>query len=176
MQVARYLGAAGILATGRSQHALAELSSLGADQTISLLQPEQALLEAFRSAFHQSRVNIVLDYLWGTSAELLLKAAAGHGAAAGETRIRFVQIGAMSGHSIFLPAQALRSSGLELLGSGLGSLSVPQILAALTRMFAASAQVPFPIATEPVPLHDVEAAWTRPSGDRRIVFLPAFGS
>ncbi len=80
-----------------------------------------------------SGVQVVLDYLWGPSAELILKAAAGHGSPEGEPRIRFVQIGSISGNAITLPAQLLRSSGVELLGSGLGSLSAQQILQSLTQ-------------------------------------------
>ena len=72
IQVAKYLGASKIIATGRNEQALAELAVLGADETISLSQPEEDLLRSFRSAL--SGVQVVLDYLWGPSAELILKA------------------------------------------------------------------------------------------------------
>ena len=149
------------------------MAALGADETISLNQPEEDLLRSFRSALQQgSGVQVVLDYLWGSSAEAILRAAAGHGASEGEPRIRFVQIGSMSGNTITLPAQLLRSSGVELLGSGLGSLSSGAILQSLTTMFAAESKVRFAIDIDPVPLAKVEEAWTRKDGQRRIVFLP----
>jgi len=172
IQVAKYLGASRIIATGRSQEALAALSSLGATDLISLNQPEEKLVQSFRSAMQGSGVQVVLDYLWGSSAEAILKAAAGHGRAEGEPRIRFVQIGSISGSTIPLPAQLLRSSGVELLGSGLGSLSSKAILQSLSTMFAAVSEVPFVIDIDPLPLAGVEQAWTRTGDERRIVFLP----
>lgn len=170
VQVAKYLGASKIIATGRNEQALAEVAILGADETISLNQPDDNLLRSFRSAL--SSVQVVLDYLWGSSAELILKAAAGHGSLEGQPRIRFVQIGSISGNAITLSAGLLRSSGVELLGSGLGSLSGQQILQALNAMFAAASAVQFAIDVDPVPLANVEEAWSRKGDERRIVFIP----
>jgi NADPH:quinone reductase-like Zn-dependent oxidoreductase len=170
IQVAKYLGASRIIATGREEQVLAQLGALGANETISLGQPEENLLRSFRSAL--AGVQVVLDYLWGPSAELILKAAAGHGSPQGEPRIRFVQIGSISGNAITLPAQLLRSSGVELVGSGLGSLSAQQILQSLTKMFAAVTKVHFAIDINPVPLAKVEEAWTWKDDGRRIVFIP----
>jgi NADPH:quinone reductase-like Zn-dependent oxidoreductase len=170
IQVAKYLGASRIIATGRDEQVLAQLSVLGANETISLRQPEENLLRSFRSAL--AGVQVVLDYLWGPSAELILKAAAGHGAPQGEPRIRFVQIGSIGGNAITLPAQLLRSSGVELLGSGLGSLSAQQILQSLSEMFAAVNKVHFAIDIHRVPLAKVEEAWTWKDDGQRIVFIP----
>jgi NADPH:quinone reductase-like Zn-dependent oxidoreductase len=169
VQVAKYLGASKIIATGRKEEALAELPALGATATISLSQPEEVLLRSFKSVV--PGVQVVLDYLWGPSAELILKAAAGHGSPEGEPRIRFVQIGSISANAITLPAQLLRSSGVELLGSGLGSLSSQQILQSLRVMFGAVSKVPFAIDIDRVPLQKVEEAWMR-KDERRIVFIP----
>jgi NADPH:quinone reductase-like Zn-dependent oxidoreductase len=169
IQVAKYLGASKIIATGRNEGALGELGALGADETISLRQPQDALLRSFRSVL--AEVQVVLDFLWGASAELILKAAAGHGSPVGVSRIRFVQVGSISSGVIALPASVLRSSGVELLGSGLGSLSSQQILQSLRAMFAAASAVQFAIDVEPVPLARIEETWMR-QGDRRIVFIP----
>lgn len=172
IQVAKYLGASKIIATGRGdREALEGLAALGADEIISLSQPHEDLLRSFRSALHESGVQVVLDFLWGPSAEAILAAAAGHGSLEGEPRIRFVQIGAISGNTITLPAGLLRSSGLELLGSGLGSLSAQAILQSLSTMFAAESRMRFAIDVDPVPLSKVEEAWTRKE-ESRIVFIP----
>jgi NADPH:quinone reductase-like Zn-dependent oxidoreductase len=171
IQVAKYLGASKIIVTGRNQKALAGLAGLGATETISLSQPHEDLLRSFRSALHESGVQVVLDFLWGPSAEAILAAAAGHGNPEGEPRIRFVQIGAMSGNTITLSAGLLRSSGVELLGSGLGSLSSQAILQSLSAMFAAESKMRFAIDIDPVPLSKVEEAWTRKE-ENRIVFIP----
>jgi NADPH:quinone reductase-like Zn-dependent oxidoreductase len=170
IQVAKYLGASRIIATGRDEQVLAELAVLGADETIPLRQPEENLLRSFRSAL--ASVQVVLDYLWGPSAELILKAAAAHGSPQGEPRIRFVQIGSISANAINLPAQQLRSSGVELIGSGLGSLSAQQIRQSLATMFAAVSKVRFAIDIHPVPLARVEEAWTWKDDGRRMVFIP----
>ncbi len=170
IQVAKYLGASRIIATGRDEQVLAELGVLGADETISLRQPEENLLRSFRSAL--GSVQVVLDYLWGSSAELILKAAAAHGSPQGEPRIRFVQIGSISANAITLPAQQLRSSGVELIGSGLGSLSAQQIRQSLATMFAAVSKVRFAIDIHAVPLARVEEAWTWKDDGRRMVFIP----
>jgi NADPH:quinone reductase-like Zn-dependent oxidoreductase len=172
IQVAKFLGASKIVATGRNSEALAESLALGATEIISLHQRKDALLRDFRAVLHEEPgVQVVLDYLWGPSAETILKAAAGHGSPAGEPRIRFVQIGSISGGVIPLPAHLLRSTGIELLGSGLGSLSAQQMLESLSTMFAATTKMQFAIDIERVPLADVEHAWLR-NEERRIVFTP----
>ncbi len=173
VQVAKYLGARRVLATGRNPQALEDLRALGADETISLLGTAEELTERFRAVLHaEGGVQVVLDYLWGPSAEALLRAASGHGGAEGEPRFRFVQVGSISGDTIALPAHLLRSSGVELLGSGLGSLSAAAFKEALTQMYRAAATSEFVIDTEVEPLRDVAAAWAQQTADRRIVFLP----
>jgi len=168
IQVAKYLGASTVIATGRDEVTLTKLMALGADEVISLRQSDEVLADAFRTAL--PRVNIVLDYLWGHSAELLLAAAKGRGGLGGEPRIRYIQIGAASGGTIALDAQWLRSSGVELLGSGLGSLSAASIVEALTTMFQAAATSGLNIDTEAVALSEVETMWNRTESGRRIVF------
>ena len=169
VQVAKYLGARRVIATGRDEAALERLRDLGADEVISLRQPEAALGAAFREAL-SAGVDVVLDYLWGPSAEALLGAAQGRGGMGGEPRVRYVQIGAISGEAISLHASLLRSSGLELMGSGLGSLSAAAIIEALKKMFEAAASTGLKIEIEAVPLSEVETAWGRAESGRRIVF------
>ncbi len=65
-------------------------------------------------------VDVVLDYVWGESAEALLVAAAK--AAPEAVPIRFVGIGSVGGPTISLPSAVLRSSTLELMGSGINSI------------------------------------------------------
>ena len=170
VQVAKYLGASRIIATGRSQDKLNELLALGATDTVLLTGLDSKLTDRFREVVRDG-VQVVLDYLWGPSALAILQAFAGHGSLRGEPRVRFVQIGAISERTIALPAEILRSTGIELLGSGLGSLSAEAILRSLRTMYEAAATTDFHIATEAVPLRDVEAAWQRDSSGRRIVFV-----
>jgi NADPH:quinone reductase-like Zn-dependent oxidoreductase len=170
VQAARFLGAARIVATGRDEASLLKLKELGADEIIVLREPESELRAALVREMRERGIDIVLDYLWGRSAELLLGAAVGRGGLDGERRVRYVQIGSISGATVPLNAEWLRSSGLELLGSGLGSLSAAEIVSALTVMYASATKAKLRVDTEAVPLRDVQVAWTRPDSGRRLVF------
>jgi NADPH:quinone reductase-like Zn-dependent oxidoreductase len=167
-QVAKYLGARRVIATGRSEAMLEKLRELGADEIIWLRQPKEALVPEFRAAL--ADVDVVLDYVWGPSAECILEAASGRGGMGGEPRIRYVQIGAISGDPISVKGEWLRSSGLELMGSGLGSLSDGAILESLKAMYEAAASTGLEIDVEAVPLAEVESVWNRTESGRRTVF------
>lgn len=169
IQIAKYLGAGRVIATGRNAASLQGLDALGADLLIPLDQPADVLTSAFRSEIKGDGVDVILDYLWGPSAESLIAAAAGHGSEAAEPRIRFVQIGSVSARSITLPSGALRSSGLKLMGSGLGSVSTPGLLNAIGVVLQAFVPQGFKISADPVPLAEVDIAWASQTADR-IVF------
>ena len=83
VQVAKYLGAKTIIATGRNAAALQSLKSLGADVTIRLAEYNDALEDTFKEQF-AGGVDVVLDYLWGPSAERLLAAASKAGPVAAD--------------------------------------------------------------------------------------------
>lgn len=169
IQIARYLGAGKVLVTGRNAGSIEGLKALGADVLIPLDAPIEQLTETFRSILREHQVNVILDYLWGPSAESLIHAVSAHGSGTAEPRIRMVQIGSLSGNTIALPGSALRSSGLELLGSGLGSLSNEALLDAISGVLKAAAEGALSIEAEAVPLADVEAAW-QTAGAGRVVF------
>ena len=162
VQIARHMGAGRIIATGRDRDVLA---ALGADETIPLTQAPDALGAAFAPAF-AAGVDVVLDYLWGESARSLLIAAAKAGP--DERAIRFVQIGSVTGGEIALPAAVLRSSAIAMMGSGIGSVSVPRLLAAIAGVFDAAAQGRLALSSTILPLEQVAQAWTAP-GRARIV-------
>jgi NADPH:quinone reductase-like Zn-dependent oxidoreductase len=168
VQIAKHLGARRVIATGRNDSSRDALLSLGADAFVPLEGPREALVASFEGELSRGGVDVVLDYLWGGSAEAFIEAvAATHGG--GERRIRFVQIGSMSGATIALPGAALRSSGLELVGSGLGSVSKEQLVRAVEQMLAALVPAKMQVDVEPVPLRDVASAWNRPT-TKRVVF------
>jgi len=172
VQIAKYLGAGKIIATGRNAETLQSLKALGADETISLTQDNDALESAFQQQFYDG-VGVVLDYLWGQSAELLL--AAGAKAAPEAVPLRFVQIGAMSAATITLPSAALRSSAIELMGSGIGSIPMPRLLGSIEQLLNATIPGDFKIATNPVPLSQVEDHWSN-ENQARTVFTTGFQS
>jgi NADPH:quinone reductase-like Zn-dependent oxidoreductase len=168
VQIATHLGAKKIIATGRNVEALQFVAALGADVIIPLNQSEEALEAQFQEQFRGDGVNVVLDYLWGPSAELLIIA----GAKAGQEAvpIRYIEIGAVSGPNISLPSAALRACDLQLMGSATGSIPVELLIGAVGELLQAVVPSQLKIETEAIPLAEVETAWTRDSGKRRIVF------
>ena len=166
VRIARLLGARKVIAAGRNR---ALLDALPADAHIPLVDDGQALETAFKAQFAQG-IDVVLDYLWGPSAERLLVAAAK--AAPEGHRIRYVQIGNASAPTISLPGAALRAGGLELMGSGIGSVPVPRLLKAIGELFQAAAAGSLEIAAKSLPLAEVGKTWAG-DADGRIVFTLA---
>ena len=109
---------------------------------------------------------MVLDYLWGRPTEALVAALTGHDVMAKSARTRLVQVGEMAGPILRLPAEALRSSGLEVMGSGGGSIPPAAIFETFPRLWELAANGELRIDAEPVPLPDVEEAWRRPQPGR----------
>jgi NADPH2:quinone reductase len=172
VQVAKRLGARRAIAAGRNPQALEVLKELGADAVISLDQEHDPLVTAFRGEYAGAGVDVVLDYLWGRPAECVMEAISQKGLRKAASRVRFVQIGESAGRTISLPAAILRSSGLELLGSGFGSASLNQIRTAVGEFFKIAATKPFQFAVKTAPLSDVEALWNSPEQGTRLVFQP----
>jgi NADPH2:quinone reductase len=171
VQIAKRRGARRVVAAGRNPEALAKLKALGADAVISLEQGHDALVAAFRTEF-DSGIDIVLDYLWGAPAQAALQAIAKKGLNTASNRVRYIQIGSSAGKEIPLSAETLRSSGLELLGSGFGSASMDQIRAAITEFFTLAAAQPFDLSIQTAPLSKVEALWNQKEQATRLVFVP----
>jgi NADPH:quinone reductase-like Zn-dependent oxidoreductase len=171
VQIAKYMGAARVIATGRDQAALEELKHLGADVVIPFQldgSPEgEKEFEAALKQHFSHGIDVVVDYLWGKSAETILIAIA----RAVETTapVRFVQVGSASADNVQLPGAALRSSPIVLMGSGLKSVPLPGLLRAIQNTFAAALPANLQIPTQAVPLAQVEATWDAP-GKSRIVF------
>jgi NADPH2:quinone reductase len=165
IQAARLQGAKRVIGAGRNVDAL---SSADVDAVISLGEPEDAIREAFtREA--ASGIDVVIDYLWGRPTELMLEALAKGFKASATHRVRLVEVGESAGKNISLPGATLRSIDLSILGSGFGSASLDKIFATIPELFSLAASGKLKIAVEPIPLADVESAWSRVEKGRRIV-------
>jgi NADPH:quinone reductase-like Zn-dependent oxidoreductase len=173
VQLAKYLGAAKVIATGRNVKELEEVKQLGADIVIAFALDtshpsgakdyEDALKQIFASG-----INVVVDYLWGESAKTAITAIA---KTVDDAPVRFVHVGGASGEeSIELPGAALRSSAITLMGSGVGSLSRPSLLKSILSVFEAVKPAGLQIDTRVVPLSEVEAVWEKATGKPRVVF------
>jgi NADPH:quinone reductase-like Zn-dependent oxidoreductase len=172
VQNAKRLGARRVTGVGRNPEALEGLKELGADAVVSLDQEHDSLVSALRSEYAEAGVDVVLDYLCGQPAESMLEAISQRGLRKAAARVRFVQIGSSAGDAVILKAATLRSSGLEMLGSGFGSASLPQIVEAVKEFFKAAAAEPFQFKVKAAPLSDVEALWNTSEKGVRLVFLP----
>lgn len=171
IQIAKHLGAGKVVAAGRNDALLAKLPKLGADSVIDLKLADPELIESFSQAGGAAGFGVVLDYVWGHPVEVLLAAMRRKGLPAPRTGTRLIQIGDNAGAAISLPAQALRSAGLTLTGSGvMPPMNV--LSAAFQELMDLAAKGKIQIETEAVPLADVEKAWARgDTGGRRIVIV-----
>jgi hypothetical protein len=122
--------------------------SLGADHPGGAAGYEEALKQAFSGG-----IDVVIDYLWGESAKTAIVALA---KSIEDRPVRFVHVGGAGGEpEIRLPGAALRSSALTLMGSGVGSVSRKALVK---------------IATQTMPLAQVESVWEQATGKPRVVF------
>lgn len=171
IQVAKYLGAAHVVAAGRNESVLKTLGDLGADSTISLALPDKELAEAFSAASSKHPFNVILDYVWGHPAEVLMSSLIRHDLMAEEDRIRMVSIGSLAGPDATIPSAVLRSAGLEIYGSGGGSASFQAIVETMPKLWSAAAAGKIKIDVMPVPLADVERIWEEKETMGRFVFV-----
>lgn len=173
VQLAKHLGAAKVIATGRNEAELETLLSVGADVVIpfalGMLHPngrdeyERALKQEFAKG-----VDVVLDYLWGESAKTVIIAVAK--AVEDAMPVRFVHVGGASGEEkIDLPGAALRSSAIQLMGSGVKSVPLPKLLEGIGSVFEAVAPAKLQIATKVLPLSEIEEAWKAPNKPRIVI-------
>jgi len=73
--------------------------------------------------------------------------------------VRFVHVGGASREeNIELPGAALRSSAIQLMGSGLKSVPLPKLFEAVGRVIEMAGLAGLEIATKTVTLRDIEAA------------------
>lgn len=173
VQLAKLRGAAKVIATGRNEATLAALNSLGADEVISLRQSDEDMITSITNLEKETPVDIVIDYLWGHPAALLLtafKKSPPH-------KIRFVTVGEMAGASLSLASGVLRSTQIELLGSGIGSISREEInryfKEELPVMFRLAASGQLKIDIETAGIEAIEQIWEQAAaaGKRLVITL-----
>jgi NADPH:quinone reductase-like Zn-dependent oxidoreductase len=176
VQLAKHLGAGKVIGTGRNETELKELASLGADIVIPFTldtshpagrkQYEQSLIPEFAHG-----IDVVIDYLWGESAKTVIVAVA---KAVEDARpVRFVHVGGASREeNIELPGAALRSSAIQLMGSGVKSVPFPKLLDSIRNVFDAVIPAKLQIATKTVSLSAIEKSWDEPGRPRIVVAIP----
>lgn len=174
VQLAKHYGASKVIATGRNQGSLDELLSLGADETISLLQSDKDFKDKVKAIHSSTPIDVVIDYLWGHPAEMILSCFMGDGSFT--NRIRYVSVGAMAGDVIPISAENLRSVNLQLSGSGLGAWSKQQVGVLFSQIlpeaFRLAVEGKLKVKTAAVKLEDIGGLWNLDVADgQRLVVL-----
>ncbi|GAM21671.1 hypothetical protein SAMD00019534_048460, partial [Acytostelium subglobosum LB1] len=172
VQLARLYGASKVYATGRNETALKELKEeLGADQVFKIDQPDDVLIDQFKQLHKTTPIDIVIDYLYSKPLELIITALSTSGA--GHHRTRIVTVGEMAGPTINIKSATLRSTGIELMGSGFGSYPAngielfinENINQLLKENREGRLKVPIFVS----PLEDIESTWDKSTEEGRVV-------
>ena len=175
VQVAKHYGANKIIVTGRNERSLQSLLAFGADEIVSVQQDDEAFVVQMKKIHGNTPIDVIIDYLWGHTAELILSALKGGGSFTHKTR--FVSIGSVTGDIIQLSAENLRSADLQLSGSGLGSWTKDEVRQLfgeiLPEMFELAANKKLIVDAISLSLKDIERLWDMdvPDGKRLVVTI-----
>jgi NADPH:quinone reductase-like Zn-dependent oxidoreductase len=161
IQVAKNFGASRVIAAGRDTTKLEELKALGADEVCTFDQLARA-----------ADVDVVIDYVWGepTAAAMveMLTSRADRG-----RPLTWLEVGAVAGPEAAIPAAALRGARLQIVGSGIGSVSARDFVKEVSKLAEVVAHGALDVRAKAVPLAEVEQVWTRSAGTNdRIVLVP----
>jgi NADPH:quinone reductase-like Zn-dependent oxidoreductase len=175
VQIAKHYGAKKIIVTGRNQQSLKDLLTMGGDESVSLMQDDEQFKAQLKAIHAQTPIDVIIDYLWGHTAEMILACLKGDGSFT--NRVRYVSVGSMAGDLIQLSAANLRSVDLKLTGSGLGSWTKQQVglvfKEILPEMFALAAKGKLKVNTIHVKMEDIAELWDLdvPDGQRLVVTI-----
>jgi len=175
VQLATHYGAKKVIATGRNQRSLAELQSLGADQTIAISGDYAQFVTQLQDCHRATPINIVIDYLWGPTAELILSVLKGKHLFTNP--VSYVSVGSMAGDLIQLSSAVLRSVDLQLTGSGIGSWPREHTRRIFTELLPEALQLAadgkLKLETVTGNLDDIAHLWKQetPDGKRLVILL-----
>ena len=152
VQAAKLLGAARVVAAGRSAAGLERATEHGADATLRLDEVDD-LVAAFRDAFGGEGPSYVFDPLWGEPAAAAVQAAVPHAT--------IVNLGQSAGATSELASAAVRFKNLSILGHT--NFLVPQDELAMQyrRLVCHAVAGDIRLDVERVPLDSVADAWRR---------------
>ncbi len=173
VQVARLYGAGKVIVTGRNEESLQSLLELGADEEISLMLDDNDFKQKIKEIHKETPIDIIIDYIWGHSVEMILSALKGDGTFSHKTKL--VTIGGMSGDVIQLSSQILRGTDIQISGSGLGSWTKEEskllFSEIIPEMFQAAVEGKIKMETQDVDIKNIEAVWNAEvqSGKRLVI-------
>lgn len=173
VQLAKNYGAKKIIATGRNELVLNELKKYGAN-IIDLKQDEEKIVKSLVEINKETPIDIVIDYLWGRPAELIFSALKSKGTYTHKTR--FVTVGAMANNFINLDSGLLRSTDIQLLGSGLGTWTPKEVESfyntILPTLFENASKGELKIVTNSISIDEIALYWNKKlDNNKRLVVL-----
>ncbi|MGH1518508.1 quinone oxidoreductase family protein [Chryseobacterium sp. JK1] len=161
VQIARLYGAKKIIVTGRNEESLQSLLTLGADEAVSLQLSDDDFKQKIKEIHKETPVDIIVDYIWGHSVEMILSAFKGDGTFSHKTKL--INIGGMSGDTIQLSSQILRGTDIQISGSGLGSWTKEEsallFSEIIPEMFQAAVNGKVKMETQDVEIKNIESIW-----------------
>jgi len=152
VQTAKLLGAARVVAAGRSPEGLEQAVALGADTGLRLDETDD-LVTAFKDAFGGEGPSYVFDPLWGAPAAAAAQAAV--------PRATIVNLGQSAGATSELASAAVRFKSLSILGHTNFAVPPDELAAHYRRLVGHVTAGDIVFDVDRVPLDDVPAAWQR---------------
>lgn len=114
---------------------------------------------------------MILDYLWGHPAEVIITSFTPTALGVPSRRTRFVLIGGLAGRTAQLSGQSLLTSGLEIYG--MGAPTPPEAQAEGTKLvWDMIKQGKLSMDIVKYPLKDIEKVWDMDEHGKRIVIIP----
>ena len=151
VQTAKLLGAARVVAAGRSTAGLERALEHGADATIGL--DADGLVEAMKDAFGGEGPNYVFDPLWGEPASAAVQAAV--------PWATVVNLGQSAGATSELASAAVRFKSLSILGHTNFAVPPDELAEHYRRLVGHVVAGDIRFEVERVPLESVADAWRR---------------
>jgi NADPH:quinone reductase len=164
VQTAKLLGAARVVAAGRSAKGLERAAELGADATVPLDADD--LVAAFKDAFGGAGPSYVFDPLWGAPAAAAVQAAV--------PRATLVNLGQSAGATSELASAAVRFKSLSILGHTNFAVDEDELADHYRRLVGHVMAGDIVFDVERVPLDDVASAWQRQAdgAGAKLVLVP----
>ncbi|GEJ45066.1 zinc-binding alcohol dehydrogenase family protein [Chryseobacterium sp. ON_d1] len=173
VQIARLYGAGKIIVTGRNEESLLVLRELGVSEVISLKEEDGDFKQKIKEIHKETPIDIIVDYIWGHSVEMILSALKGDGNFSHKTKL--VNVGGMSGDTIQLSSQILRGTDIQISGSGLGSWTKEETMLLFSEIipgiFQAAVEGKIKMETQDIDIKNIGTVWNSEiqSGKRLVI-------
>jgi NADPH2:quinone reductase len=165
VEIAKILGAGRVVAAGRNEEVLKKLLDRGADAVVPLGGSDEEVAANYAEAIGDG-FNVVLDYVWGHPAEQFLEALPRELVV--KSGVRYLQIGNSAGRLAAIDGNALRRSGVTIVGSG-SMPGLDEVKAIWGRIMTETAAGNLHIDVVTAPLSEIEARWEADVPGKRTV-------